>query len=305
MGRKERKRITQNEQVRELLEKESLTDEEIQFIKQSYSGIGGLVRTGWDNGQFFTPENVTEFVIKMLGIEGGRILEPSCGSGGFFEHLPSTCDVVGIEIMSEASKVAQICYPKANILQEDALQVTFDEPFDYCIGNPPFGLKVDFDFASGGKFKSEVAFVEYGLRNLKDGGILGMVVPDSMLANKKETPFRKWAIENNRLLGVIGFPTQTFFHSGTSVKTSLLMIQKGRENPNEDYDVFFAVAEKIGWCTRGNPTDSDLDAIYHEYASWPQSHLNRRKRGVDPIVVPFQNPLDIIEMPEGQYALAL
>jgi type I restriction enzyme M protein len=116
-------------------------------------------------------------------------------------------------------------------------------------------LTVDWDFQCGKKYKSEIAFIEYGLKNLKTGGILGMVVPDSILANSKEKDFRKHIMDHNTLLAVISFPTEAFYFTGTSVKTSLLMIQKGREIADEDYKLFMAIAEKIGHDKRGNSCD--------------------------------------------------
>jgi type I restriction-modification system DNA methylase subunit len=275
MGRKESKRFELNDQVRELLRKPDLTVEERQFIKQSYSGIGGLTRSGWDNGQFFTPEPVTRFVVSMMGIEEGRVLEPSCGSGAFFEQLPSNCEVFGIEYMQEAAAVARACYPQAQVVTGDALTQQWDEKFDYVIGNPPFGLKVDWEFGIKGNFTSEIAFIQNGLQNLKEGGILGMIIPDSILGNRRDAPFREWLMKDNKVLASVSLPGETFFHVGTSVKTSLLMIQKGRE-ADEDYSIFMAVCEKVGWDSRGRATSSDLDEILKAY-------LGFRKEGLESI----------------------
>lgn len=307
MGRKERKRSSLNAEVRELLQKEQWTDEEISFIREAYSGIGGLVGSQWDQGQFFTPAPIAEFVIKMMGIESGRVLEPSCGSGNFFRYIPVHCETVGVELMGEAARVASVCYPHVHIIQGNTLETQIAGEFDYCIGNPPFGLKVDFNFACGAKsLKSEAAFVEYGLRSLKDGGVLGLIVPDSILANQKEAVFRKWIMEHHRLLGVVSFPTTTFYHTGTGVKTSLLMIQKGRNHIlNDDYSIFMAISEDIGWDHRGNPTTSDLDQIYEAYSSFEESHL--KQKGIikpNPIILPFIKPIEVVEAENGQFALA-
>lgn len=276
MGRKERKRFADNEKVRELLEKTSHTEEEIKFIKKCYSGIGGLTCSGWNNGQFFTPTEVAVFTRLMMGIEGGRVLEPSCGGGVFLNVLPSDCDMHGVELMAEAARVSEICYPHASIYQGDTLEVEWDDQFDYVIGNPPYGLTIDnWEFACGKKLKSEVAFIEYGLKWLKPGGILGMIIPDSILANQREKAFRKHILDNHQLLAVVSLPTETFYHSGTSVKTSLLMIKKG--STTENYSVFMSICNNIGWDKRGNPNkESDLPAIYHQYLNSGISHLNKR-----------------------------
>jgi type I restriction-modification system DNA methylase subunit len=300
MGRKERNRHENNDRVRELLKKDTLTPEEIEFIKKAYTGIGGLTWSRWDNGQFFTPTAVTEFVVKMMGIEGGRVLEPSCGGGAFLNVLPSSCEVYGVEMMIETARVAQICYPHATIIQGDALTLEWDEPFDYVIGNPPYGLRVDnWEFMSGKKYKSEIAFIEYGLKYLKPGGVLGMIVPDSILANQREIDFRKWVMDHHRILAVVSLPTETFCHVGTNVKTSLLMIEKGRST-NVDYSVFMAMCEKIGWDRRGYPIqENDLPEILLTYLSFEQNHI-RRKKFIPTLIESKEK-----RVPIGQLALAI
>jgi type I restriction-modification system DNA methylase subunit len=273
MGRKERKRYDDNNKVREIInkKKQDITSEEVEFMKTAYTGIGGLTNSGFNSGQFFTPEVVTGFVVDMMGITGGRVLEPSCGGGAFIRALPEECDVVGCEYMVDTARVAEICNPNAHIINGDTLEMTFDQPFDHVIGNPPYGLKVDnWTFDCGSKSKSEVAFIEHGMRHLKDGGILGMVVPDSILANKREENFRKHIIENHCLLAVVSLPVETFYHVGTSVKTSFLMIKKGL--PLEDDTVFMAMCEDIGWDRRGNPTNKcDLVPILFEWMDYSRS----------------------------------
>ncbi|MCX2683448.1 class I SAM-dependent methyltransferase [Campylobacter sp. MIT 21-1685] len=84
-------------------------------------------------GQVFTPLNI---VSEMLGLiqsvkkrENPRFLEPSCGDGAFFLHLPS--NKVGIEIDSNVIK-------DKKILQCDFFAYPISEKFDTIIGNPPY-----------------------------------------------------------------------------------------------------------------------------------------------------------------------
>lgn len=279
MGRKERKRYDNNEKVSELLKKSELTAEEIDFIKGSYTGSGGL--SSWSNGQFFTPPAITEFVIDMMGIEpGSRVLEPACGGGAFLERIPPSCDIHAIEYMCTTSHVAQICYPHVHVQNEDALQVEWEELFDYAVMNPPFGLKVNWDFMCDPKknFKSEIAFLEYGLKNLKEGGILAAIVPDSVLSSANSKPFRQWVIETYKYLCTVSLPIQTFYHVGTSVKTSLIMIEKTSDYDREKHLVFMAVCKEIGWDSRGRKTGkNDLPMILNEYLSQDWNHINRKK----------------------------
>ncbi|CEH28285.1 hypothetical protein AM501_24085 [Aneurinibacillus migulanus] len=285
MGRKERKRIVDNQAALALLDKEHLTNEDITFLKQSFSGIGGLTAGGWNNGQFFTPQNVAKFVVEMLDITGGRVLEPSCGSGAFIEHLPVTTEIVGVEMMRDAVRVAERCYPHTTIIHDDFFNVELPNgSFDAVIGNPPFGLKIGFDFACKKKLKSEAAFVERSLHLLKPGGVLGMIVPDSLLGNSREQPWRRWVLENYRLLGVVSLPIETFYHVGTSVKTSFIMIQNDGMSKEErgNYNIFMAESKKIGWDKRGRSCGSDLNVIL---ATFREMRSTSIVQDIEPMII--------------------
>ena len=41
-----------------------------------------------EHGQFFTPRNVIKFIVKLLRIEeNDKIIDPACGTGGFWLKL--------------------------------------------------------------------------------------------------------------------------------------------------------------------------------------------------------------------------
>ena len=35
-------------------------------------------------GEFYTPRCLTKLIVEAIDVKGGRIFDPSCGSGGFF-----------------------------------------------------------------------------------------------------------------------------------------------------------------------------------------------------------------------------
>lgn len=275
MGRKERKRAEDNDHVRELLDESKtrkLTDEEIATIRAKYTGIGGLVASRWDNGQFFTPEEVTRMVVEMLQIpEGSHVLEPSCGGGAFLAALPEGVRAIGVEMMRETATVAGLINSDAQVHQGDALEMLphFEGRFDYVIGNPPFcdvrhqEEYQGFEIARSSK-RSEWYFIELGLKALRPGGVLAYVVPDGILSNSKDRDRRKWIMDNYWLRGVISLPMETFALVGTTCKTSILVVQKPHEGvrlQGEDYQIFMAIADSIGWDTRGRKTENDLPKV--------------------------------------------
>lgn len=84
-------------------------------------------------GQVFTPQHI---VSDMLGLiqnttkmKNPRFLEPSCGNGAFFKHLPQ--NKIAIEL--DSNVIAD-----SNVLNTDFFSYPVSEKFDVIIGNPPY-----------------------------------------------------------------------------------------------------------------------------------------------------------------------
>ncbi len=142
--------------------------------------------------------------------------------------------------------------------------------FDIVITNPPFGSKLPIDnpeilsqyeittFESSSPRSSlppEQLFIERTLQFLKPGGILGIVLPDSILSNPGLTWLRKWILRKAKIIASIDLPTETFEpHTGT--QTSVLILQKKHPyevgKPDDNYEIFMAIPEKVGHDRRGN-----------------------------------------------------
>jgi len=157
------------------------------------------------------------------------------------------------------------------------------ESFDVLITNPPFGAKIPVrgdrilkQYELGFKWKydkktktwertnklqdkqpPQILFIERCLQLLKSGGRMGIVLPDGILGNITDGYIRKFILDKAKILAVVDMPPETFQPS-TSTKTSLLFLQKKKENEKvENYPIFMAVAEKCGHDRRGKPTDQD------------------------------------------------
>ncbi len=154
--------------------------------------------------------------------------------------------------------------------------------------NPPFGSKVTNsrvleDLASrdgvsrekGKVVKSlpqEVVFVNRCLEFLAPGGKLAIVLPDGVLANDNMQAVRDWILRWARLKAIVSLPQETFAPYGAGVKTSVVFLQK-RERPltakgqmelgqaiteaDEDYEVYMARIDNIGYDASGRMTVSD------------------------------------------------
>jgi hypothetical protein len=81
-----------------------------------------------------------------------RWLEPSAGTGSFFNQLPSHDEKLGIDLEPKT----------ANVITSDFLQVSLLHKDYVCIGNPPFGknshLAIKF-FNHAAKFSTLIGFI--------------------------------------------------------------------------------------------------------------------------------------------------
>ena len=143
-------------------------------ILKSYQGFGGLRQCFWDkrlygrlmhairanfgtnkekdvleslrstsqSAYYTLPEIITfiyGYLIEVCNFKGGDILEPSCGNGAFFEHMPvllsSNSNVIGVEYDTLTSQLVSRIYPKIKIINNSLQKVDFaEQKFDLIIG---------------------------------------------------------------------------------------------------------------------------------------------------------------------------
>lgn len=156
--------------------------------------------------------------------------------------------------------------------------------FDMLMTNPPFGDNIIIDdrhllsqydlahvwkegengvFVKTGELKSrvppQVLFIERSIQLVKPTGKVAIVVPDSILSNPGWKYVRQWILEHTKVIASIDLAKETFEPS-TGTKTSLLVLErkteaemnlekKGGKLP--DYEVFMAIASKVGHNSRG------------------------------------------------------
>lgn len=169
------------------------------------------------------------------------------------------------------------------------------ESFDVIVTNPPFGAKLPVtgeeimkQFEFGYKWKvnrkekkweknkikekeaPQILFIERCMQLLAPGGRLGIVLPDGILGNDKLAYIRDYLIKRAKILAVIDVPIETFMPH-TSTKTSVIILSKYNEGeiPEEDYDVFMAIADTCGHNRRGDLLPEDDIALIPElYKEW-------------------------------------
>jgi type I restriction enzyme M protein len=159
-------------------------------------------------------------------------------------------------------------------MDEESNAYGFDarEKFDMVFTNPPFGAKVKVDssiiYKEDGSLRyelgkhsnaPEVLFIEACYNYLKPEGKMAIVLPDGILGNPNMQKVREWILDKFKILASIDLAVEAFLPQ-VGVQASLLFLERKSElqrqlaqDKDEDYDVFMAIAEKLGKDRRGNP----------------------------------------------------
>ncbi len=242
-------------------------------------------------GQYFTPVQVIRFVVKCLSPNSSDlIIDPFAGSAHF---LTEALNHVSAEIVGEKEKHEFIFYKlhgieksermvriamtdmrlhgdgHSNIRCTDSLLPFYsytdleEGMFDIVMTNPPFGSNLQKESYSylgefellkeKGKVPLEVLGLERSVQLLRDGGKLGIVLPDSIFVNKSYSYVREWIAKNVKVKALISLPLSTFTPYGANIKTSVLIAAK--EVCNLNYNIFTAVIENIGFDNKGETID--------------------------------------------------
>jgi len=92
---------------------------------------------------------------------------------------------------------------KGKTTPSPALPVSeFEGGFDAIVGNPPWGvefaslelnyLRSNYEAANASNVDSYAAFIEAAVKHLKNGGLLGYIVPDTFLRKNDYFPIRRF-----------------------------------------------------------------------------------------------------------------
>ncbi|MFM0582944.1 SNF2-related protein [Streptococcus suis] len=163
--------------------KSLVTDKEYSDMKQSsltaYYTDPALIRQMWDK-------------LERDGFTGGKILDPSMGTGNFFavmpKHLREKSELYGVELDTITGAIAKHLHPNSHIEIKGFETVAFnDNSFDLVISNVPFANiriadnrydKPYFD----GEYNSQVLGT-YEVRNFNGGTLSVKRTSDDLIAS--------------------------------------------------------------------------------------------------------------------------
>lgn len=135
-----------------------------------------------------------------------------------------------------------------NYLETASLETLYNDKevnakFDVAISNPPFSVDLDTQtqreiknaFVFGDKKNSENLFIERYYQLLKEGGRLGVVLPESVFDTTENKYIRLFIFKYFNVKAIVSLP-QVTFEPFTSTKTSLLFAQKKTKKQVEQWN---------------------------------------------------------------------
>lgn len=211
------------------------------------------------------------------------IVDPACGVGSFLSAvyqqaasydriLPENLKLFGQDKIDRMVRLATINLELfgvseygitiGNSLEVNSPIDALNNKADVVCTNPPFAAKFSYEYIMtkcssnfplfsslkhvNGLIDSELLFVERGLRLLKDGGYMLIVLPDGVISAKGLASVLRQHMANTiAIRAIIELPATTFAQAGTRVKTSILYVQK--INSARRSRVFMSIANNIGF----------------------------------------------------------
>lgn len=196
---------------------------------------------------YTSPEIATAMWNKIVesGFKGGNILDPSMGTGIFFETMPEdikkNSTLYGIELDTITGAIAKHLHQDATVLVQGFETVNFEgTPFDLVITNVPFADVRIVDKAYDNKpyrihdyfFKKAIDLVPYH----------GMVVAITSTGTADKSAgsiLPELRRSGTQFLGGVRLPNTAFKDAGTRVVTDILFFQKGAFIPVPDNNIDF------------------------------------------------------------------
>lgn len=221
------------------------TDAEKQVLAQ-FSGFGGglIDKTTGQKGsayEYYTPKPIAEGVwdcLQGLGFSGGKILDPSAGTGIFGATAPLNAAVDAVELSPLSGRVNQLVndgpgYNTTISNFEKVAAKTRDNVYDAVVTNVPFGAVADrganrMDDSRYQDDPLEVYFILRSLEKLKPNGLAAFIVPMRCVSGKGGKPeeLRTKATMMAEFVGAYRLPSGTFSTASTDTATDVIFFRK-------------------------------------------------------------------------------
>ncbi|HEL0600775.1 TPA: DEAD/DEAH box helicase family protein [Streptococcus equi subsp. zooepidemicus] len=215
-----------------------VTDKEYSDMKQSsltaYYTDPLLIREMWNK-------------LERDGFTGGRVLDPSMGTGNFFAsmptHLRENSELYGVELDTITGAIAKHLHPNSHIEVKGFETVNFNEnSFDLVLSNVPFANIRIADNRYDKPYRIHDYFVKKSLDLVHDGGQVAIISSTGTMDKRTENILQDIR-ETTDFLGGIRLPDTAFKAiAGTNVTTDMLFFQKHVDKGYQADDIAFSGA---------------------------------------------------------------
>lgn len=178
------------------------------------------------------------------GFEGGRILDPSMGTGNFFAAMPRSIreksELYGVELDSVTGAIAKQLHPNVQIEVRGFEEVPYqNNSFDLVLTNVPFGNFRIADKNYDKPYMIHDYFVKHSLDLVRDGGQVSIISSIGTMDKRTDNVLQEIK-SSTHFLGGVRLPDTAFKKiAGTRVTTDLLFFQKDQaKNLHEEELVF-------------------------------------------------------------------
>ena len=176
--------------------------------------------------------------LRGMGFDGGRMMEPSSGTGNFVGAMPGDMSSkvkswTMVELDTITGLIAKYLYPNADVRIQGFEKANIPNNYmDVAISNVPFGNYPITDKAYPKKVTSAIHnyFFAKTLDKVRPGGIV-MFITSSYTMNSKDSTVRRYMMQKADLLGAIRLPDTAFKgNAGTEVVTDIIILKKRADN---------------------------------------------------------------------------
>ena len=261
-----------------------------------------------DKGQFFTPRHVVEFCVRIAGIKlSDKIVDPSCGAGGFLIHSVERlrpgilkneeAQLTGFDIDSRVIRLARLNFmikgfKNYKLMTQNTLKRNYNDEnngkYDIVFANPPFAGEIrdsellrTYSITSKATEDRDVLFIERSYELLKEDGKMIIVLPYSVFGSKHAKYVRKWIFEKFEVIAIISLARSTFLPY-THQKANILVCRKAKHKGDK---IFMSISKSGGKSSSGewvyqkeieksklsdtwSSVDHDLEDIEYEFKDY-------------------------------------
>jgi N12 class adenine-specific DNA methylase len=193
---------------------------------------------------FYTPHGLAGAcweILRGLGFDRGRVLEPGCGSGTFMAAAPAGLPITwtGVERDPVTARIAQLLHPSAQIINQPIQNAMLPaHSVDAVIGNVPFADVAVYDPTA----PKEVArslhnyCIWRSVRTLRPGGV-AILITSRYTMDARDTRAREAIAAEADLIGALRLPSDALSPGGTEVVADILVLRRrDASSPPADAD---------------------------------------------------------------------